>query len=53
VQRLLKSKDDFEDYFGFYTIENFEESYCELFTIREKMHIEDSDRFLYLFEIKS
>jgi hypothetical protein len=53
VQRLLKSKDDFEDYFGFYTIENFEESYSKLFTIREKIQIKDSERFLYLLEIKS
>ena len=53
VQRLLKAKDDFEDYFSFYTLENFEEAYSELFIVKEKMHIEDSERVMYLFEIKN
>jgi len=53
VQRLLKSKHDFDDYFGFYTIGNFEEAYKELFIVKEKMHIEDSERVMYLLEIKS
>ncbi|WP_296314204.1 class I SAM-dependent methyltransferase [Winogradskyella sp. UBA3174] len=53
VQRLLKSKADFEDYFGFYTIENFESAYSELFVVKEKIHIEDSDRVMYLLETKN
>lgn len=53
VQRLLKSKADFEDYFGFYTIENFETAYSELFNIAEKIHIKDAERTMYLLEIKN
>jgi hypothetical protein len=52
VQHLLKSKADFEDYFGFYTIENFEKAYAELFVIKEKTHIENSERVMYFMEIK-
>ena len=53
VQRLLKSKHDFDNYFGFYTMENFEQAYSELFNIKEKIQIEDSKRILYLLETKA
>ena len=53
VQRLLKSKTDFQDHFGFYNLENFEAAYGELFTITKKIHVKDSERVMYLMEHKS
>ena len=53
VQRLLKSKHDFDDYFGFYTMENFEQAYSELFIVKEKIQIQGSKRILYLLETKA
>jgi hypothetical protein len=52
VQRLLKSKGEFESHFSFYSIENFEKAYSEFFTITEKTTISDSDRVMYLLEVK-
>ncbi len=50
VQRLLKSKGDFEDYFDFYAVENFESSYSEYFEIMKSIKINDSERVLYLLK---
>jgi hypothetical protein len=52
VQRLLKSKGDFEDYFDFYSVDNFESSYSEYFEIIENIAIQDSERVLYLLKSK-
>jgi len=52
VQRLLKSKGEFENHFSFYSIENFEIAYSEFFTITEKTPIVDSDRVMYLLKVK-
>ncbi|WP_296380967.1 class I SAM-dependent methyltransferase [Winogradskyella sp.] len=53
VQRLLKSKGEFENHFSFYSIENFEIAYSEFFTITKKTPIINSDRVMYLLEVKS
>jgi hypothetical protein len=52
VQRLLKSKGDFEDYFDFYSIDNFESSYSAYFEIVDNLAIQDSERVLYLLKSK-
>ena len=52
VQRLLKSKGEFEAYFNYYNINNFESSYTEYFEIVEKKHIGNSERVLYLLKTK-
>jgi hypothetical protein len=52
VQRLLKAKGDFENYFDFYYVENFEKAYSEYFTILERFEITESKRVIYLLEVK-
>lgn len=52
VQRLLKSKGEFEDYFDFYSVENFETAYCEFFNIVERIAIKESERIIYLLKLK-
>ncbi|MBK9925605.1 MAG: class I SAM-dependent methyltransferase [Anaerolineales bacterium] len=47
VQKLLTSR---KDIFPNYTRESFEEAFAERFTIREKVAVEESERFLYLME---
>ena len=49
VQKLLSSR---KDIFTNYTRESFEEAFAERFTIREKVPVEESERFLYLMEKK-
>jgi hypothetical protein len=53
VQRLLKSKREFENHFDYYSIESFESAYSAFFNIKEKETILDSERVLYLLETKS
>ena len=53
VQHLLKSKADFEGYFDFYTLENFEKAYLEVFNISGKIQIENSDRVMYMMQVKT
>ena len=53
VQRLLKAKSDFESYFDFYTVENFEKAYSEYFKIEERITISESERVIYLLKLKS
>jgi hypothetical protein len=50
VQKLLTSR---KDIFPTYTRETFEEAFAERFTIREKVAVEESERFLYLMERKN
>lgn len=52
VQRLIRSKMDFQSHFEFYTIENFEKSYSEFFTIKDQVSIPNSERVLFLMEVK-
>ena len=52
VQRLLKSKADFENYFDFYNIENFKKCYSEYFNIQDEVSITNSNRVLFLMENK-
>ena len=52
VQRLLKSKLDFENYFNWYTIENFKQAYTEFFDIVEEEQIKDSERVLLFLKHK-
>jgi hypothetical protein len=49
VQKLLSSR---KDIFSSYTRESFEEACVARFEIREKIAVEDSERFLYLMEKK-
>jgi hypothetical protein len=49
VQKLLASR---KDIFPSYTRESFEETFAERFLIREKVAVEESERFLYLMEKK-
>ena len=49
VQKLLTSR---KDIFPDYTRESFEEALAERFFIREKIAVEESERFLYLMEKK-
>jgi len=49
VQKLLSSR---KDIFPSYTRESFEEVFAERFSIREKVAVEESERFLYLMERK-
>ncbi|OZV69025.1 nodulation protein NoeA [Winogradskyella aurantia] len=53
VQRLLKSKREFENHFDYYSIESFESAYGAFFNIKQKETILDSERVLYLLETKS
>jgi len=52
VQRLLKSKADFENYFDFYNIENFKKCYSDYFNIQDEVSIINSNRVLFLMENK-
>ncbi|MCA0132863.1 class I SAM-dependent methyltransferase [Winogradskyella alexanderae] len=52
VQRLLKSKGEFETYFDFYSSDNFEMSYTRFFKIEQKIAIKNSDRVMYLMKRK-
>ncbi|WP_223549458.1 class I SAM-dependent methyltransferase [Aestuariivivens sp. NBU2969] len=52
VQRLLKTKGEFEDYFDFYNVNFFEKSYTVYFSILEKELIVDSNRIMYLLKRK-
>jgi len=52
VQRLLNNKADFKDYFDFYNLDSFENSYSEYFEIIEKHIIVNSERLLYLLKKK-
>ena len=47
VQKLLASR---KDIFSNYTRESFEVAFSERFSIREKVPIKESERFLYLME---
>ena len=47
VQKLLASR---KDIFSNYTRESFEDAFSERFSIREKVPIKESERFLYLME---
>lgn len=47
VQKLLSSR---KDIFPNYTREAFEEAFTERFKIREKVAVEESERYLYLME---
>jgi len=49
VQKLLTSR---KDIFSDYTRESFEDAFAERFEIREKVAVEESERFLYLMEKK-
>ena len=49
VQKLLSSR---KDIFPHYTRESFEDAFAERFSIREKVAVEESERFLYLMEKK-
>ncbi len=52
VQRLLKSKGDFEGHFDCYNVKNFEKSYSEYFIIEQSIEIKASKRVLYLLKSK-
>ncbi|SEA23079.1 hypothetical protein SAMN04487990_108150 [Bizionia paragorgiae] len=52
VQRLLKSKGEFESYFDFYNQVNFESAFSLYFELIEKQSIEKSERVMYLFKVK-
>jgi len=49
VQKLLSSR---KDIFTNYARDSFEEAFAERFFIREKVAVEESERFLYLMEKK-
>lgn len=50
VQKLLQSR---KDIFNHYTLEDFEASFGEFFSIREKVAIAESERFLFLMQKKA
>lgn len=50
VERLLRSKVDFESYFDFYDRENFEKAYLKLFNLVEKIEVKEAQRTLYLLK---
>jgi len=52
VQRLLNTKGEFKEHFDFYTIDNFESSYLQYFTLIEKVVIGNSERVMFLFQSK-
>lgn len=52
VERLLKSKVDFEAHFVFYNQENFENAYLNLFNLVERIPIKDSNRIIYFLKRK-
>ena len=49
VQKLLSSR---KDIFPHYTRESFEDAFAVRFSIRDKVAVEESERFLYLMEKK-
>jgi hypothetical protein len=49
VQKLLTSR---KDIFSDYTRESFETAFAGRFSLREKVAVEESERFLYLMEKK-
>lgn len=53
VKRLLRAKGEFESYFDFYNIANFEKSYSTYFDIIEKLEVKSSERVMYLMKIKA
>ena len=53
VQRLLKSKGEFESHFDFYTLDNFKLNYLKYFNIVEEQTINDSERVLFLLKRKN
>ena len=53
VQRLLNTKGEFKDHFGFYSIDNFESNYYKHFDCIEKRPIENSDRIMFLLKSKT
>jgi len=53
VQRLLNTKGEFKDHFGFYSIDNFESNYYKYFECIEKLPIENCDRVMFLLKSKS
>ncbi|WP_282040652.1 class I SAM-dependent methyltransferase [Winogradskyella flava] len=52
VKRLLKNKMDFKDHFGFYNLVEFKNSYQKYFNILEEEVVADSERILFLMEVK-
>ena len=52
VQRLLKSKGEFKEHFGFYNLENFIEKYTKVFELVEQSDIVNSSRTLLLLKKK-
>lgn len=52
VERLLNTKGTFKDHFNFYNIEEFENAYTNYFKLIEKTLIENSERVMYLFQVK-
>lgn len=50
VQRLLNSKGEFKDHFGFYNLENFINVYSKIFELVEQKDIVNSNRALLLFK---
>ncbi|WP_460218178.1 class I SAM-dependent methyltransferase [Psychroserpens sp. MEBiC05023] len=50
VQRLLKTKGEFESHFDFYTMQSFETSYSNFFQIERKQEIKNSERTMYLLK---
>ena len=53
VQRLLKSKGEFEVHFDFYNLDNFKSNYLKCFNIVEEQTINGSERVLFLLERKN
>jgi hypothetical protein len=48
----LNTKGTFKDYFDFYNIDEFEKAYSNYFKLMEKKPIENSERVMYLFQVK-
>lgn len=53
VQRLLKSKGEFESHFEFYSLENFKSDYLKYYTILEEQPIKGSERVLFFLKRKN
>ena len=53
VQRLLKSKGEFEVHFDFYNLDNFKSNYLKYFNIVEEQTINGSERVLFLLKRKN
>ncbi|WP_242085680.1 class I SAM-dependent methyltransferase [Aestuariivivens sediminis] len=52
VQRLLKTKREFEGHFDFYNLEHFEAVYSKYFEFIEIQAIEGTERVMYLLKVK-